>query len=209
MKRMSDGKQQDIIPAIQTLINCGSAGSCNGGDSHAAYAWTYKNGGVPDVTCQQYQAKNMECTAMNTCQDCSHDPSVGCFAKEDYPIVTISEFGGVKGEENIMNELYQRGPVAAYIDATCIEGEPTNGVYMYDDCRRMTNHAVQIAGWGVSNSSGSPVPYWLARNSWGRYYNEDGWFKVVRGGRYDAGTVYWAVPEMSESSNNKGTYKKN
>ena len=138
-----------------------------------------------------------------------HDPSVGCFAKEDYPIVTISEYGGVKGEENIMNELYQRGPVAAYIDATCIEGEPTNGVYMYDDCRRMTNHAVQIAGWGVSNSSGSPVPYWLARNSWGRYYNEDGWFKVVRGGRYDVGTVYWAVPEMSESSNNKGTYKKN
>ncbi len=111
--------QRDVIPAIQSLINCGNAGSCNGGDSHAAYAWTYKNGGVPDVTCQQYQAKNMECTAMNTCQDCSHDQSVGCYAVEKYPKVTISEFGGVKGEKEIMSEILTNGPVACYIDANC------------------------------------------------------------------------------------------
>jgi len=42
------------------MINCGTAGSCSGGDSNAANAWVYKNGGIPDVTCQQYQAKNME-----------------------------------------------------------------------------------------------------------------------------------------------------
>jgi hypothetical protein len=36
----------------------------------------YKNGGIPDVTCQQYQAKNMECSAFNTCMNC--DPNTGC-----------------------------------------------------------------------------------------------------------------------------------
>lgn len=203
MKRMSDGKERDIIPAVQSMINCGSAGSCNGGDSHAAYAWTFKNGGVPDVTSQQYQAKNMECTAENTAMDCSHDASVGCFALDDYPIVTITEYGGVKGEENIMNELYQRGPVAAYIDANCLL-DYTSGVEMYDDCRRMTNHAIQIAGWGTENGTA----YWLGRNSWGRAYGEDGWFKIVRGGRYDPGEVYWAVPEMKESWKSSSTYKK-
>lgn len=50
---------RDVIPAIQVLINCGHAGSCNGGDSAAANAWVYKNG-IPEVTCQQYQAQNME-----------------------------------------------------------------------------------------------------------------------------------------------------
>ncbi len=54
------GTMRDVIPAIQVMINCGTAGSCNGGDSNAANQWVYRNGGIPDVTCQQYQAKNME-----------------------------------------------------------------------------------------------------------------------------------------------------
>jgi cathepsin X len=45
------------------MINCGDAGTCNGGDSNAANAWVYKNG-IPDVTCQQYQAKNMEVVSL-------------------------------------------------------------------------------------------------------------------------------------------------
>lgn len=53
------GTKRDVIPSIQALINCGHAGSCNGGDSNAANAYVHKNG-IPDVTCQQYQAKNME-----------------------------------------------------------------------------------------------------------------------------------------------------
>lgn len=50
---------RDVIPSIQVLINCGHAGTCNGGDANAAFAWVHKNG-IPEVTCQQYQAKNME-----------------------------------------------------------------------------------------------------------------------------------------------------
>lgn len=68
---------RDVIPSIQVMINCGTAGTCNGGDSNAANAWVYRNG-IPDVTCQQYQAKNMECTEINTCMTCDHDSSVGC-----------------------------------------------------------------------------------------------------------------------------------
>jgi hypothetical protein len=50
---------RDVIPSIQVLINCGKAGTCNGGDSHFANGWIFNNG-IPDVTCQQYQSKNME-----------------------------------------------------------------------------------------------------------------------------------------------------
>lgn len=200
MKILSGGKNRDIIPAVQTMINCGNAGSCNGGDSHAAFAWTHKNGGVPDVTCQQYRAENMQCTPENTCQDCSHDSSVGCFAvpEGEYPKVTISEFGGVSGEEAIMSEILERGPVAAYIDATCIE-DYTGGINMYDTCRRITNHAIQLNGWGEEEVNGTMTQYWIGRNSWGRHWGEDGFFRIVRGGRYDPKEVYWAVPEVNES----------
>jgi cathepsin X len=69
------GTARDVLPSVQVMINCGTAGSCNGGDPHAANAWVYKNG-IPDVTCQQYQAKNMECSDINTCMNC--EPSKPC-----------------------------------------------------------------------------------------------------------------------------------
>jgi hypothetical protein len=53
------GMERDLIPSVQALINCGHAGSCNGGDAHAANRYLYTHG-IPDTTCQQYQAKNME-----------------------------------------------------------------------------------------------------------------------------------------------------
>lgn len=64
----SKGMDRDIIPSVQALINCGNAGDCGGGDSNAANAWVYYHG-MPDVTCQQYQAKNMECSDINTCMN--------------------------------------------------------------------------------------------------------------------------------------------
>ena len=192
MKIMTNGTQRDIIPAIQTLINCGDAGTCNGGDSNDANRWVYENG-IPDVTCQQYQAKNMECSAINTCINCDHDPEVGCFAVEDYPKIKLSEYGSVRGDKNIQSEIYARGPVSAYINAECIE-DYSGGVNMYDTCVTKTiNHAIQLNGWGVDTDG---TEYWIGRNSWGTYWGEHGFFRIVRGGKYDPGTAYWAVPEV-------------
>jgi hypothetical protein len=77
------------------------------------------------VTCQQYKATNNECSEINTCENCS--PSQGCFAQKEYPTIKISEYGRVVGDDNIMAEIYARGPVSAYINANCIE-EYTGGI---------------------------------------------------------------------------------
>eukprot|EP01038_Epipyxis_sp_PR26KG_P013566 gene13566-18206_t len=189
IKIMSNGTSRDVMPSIQVLINCGNAGTCNGGDSNAANAWVYKNG-IPDTTCQQYQAKNMACSAINTCMNC--DPSAGCSAVTNYPKITISEYGSVKGDDAIMAEIYQRGPVSAYINANCIETY-TGGINMYNTCSTLTiNHAIQLNGWGTENG----VDYWIGRNSWGTYWGEHGFFRIVRGGAYKPGTAYWAVPDV-------------
>lgn len=139
IKIATKGKMRDIIPSVQALINCGHAGSCNGGDANAANAWVYKNG-IPDVTCQQYQAKNMECSDINMCMNC--DPGgTPCYgnsylhllhlcllvspvpplvAVQNYTKITLSEFGTAWGDDQIMAEIYARGPVAANIDAVSV-----------------------------------------------------------------------------------------
>ena len=162
IKIASKGMQRDVIPSVQALINCGHAGSCNGGDSNAANAYVYRNG-IPDVTCQQYQAKNMECSAFNTCANCDHDGT--CYAVENYPTITLAEYGSVTGDENIMAEIYARGPVSAYINANCIE-EYTGGINMYDTCNtRTTNHAIQLNGWGSEVITAATVLFSPKRES--------------------------------------------
>lgn len=192
IKIATEGKQRDVIPSIQALINCGNAGTCNGGNSNTANAWVAKNG-IPDLSCQQYQAKNMECTPEHVCQNCDYDTG-DCYAVNNYPVITVSEYGHASGDYEIMAEIYARGPVSAYINANCIE-EYSGGINMYDTCPpRMTNHAIQLNGWGTENGT----DYWIGRNSWGTYWGEHGFFRIVRGGNYQPGEGYWAVPNVPD-----------
>lgn len=192
----TQGAYPDVMPSNQVLINCGDAGNCNGGDSGMAYAWIYKNGGIPDVTCQAYEAQNRECTPENVCRNC--DPSFtrfrkkrSCYAVDDYQVIKVTEYGNVTGDAAIQAEIFSRGPVACYIDATPLE-DYNGGVCMYEGAGP-TNHAIALVGWGTTEDG---VDYWQGRNSWGSYMEgeERGWFKIVRGGAFDAGTCYWAVP---------------
>lgn len=159
LKIQAKGKKRDIIPSIQALINCGDAGTCQGGDSNAANAWVHRNG-IPDWSCQQYQGINMECNAMNMCMNCDHDTG-NCYEINDYPQITVEEYGTARGDHEIMAEIYARGPVSAYIDATCIETY-TGGINNYDTCSGIINHAIQLNGWGTEDG----VDYWIGRNSW-------------------------------------------
>lgn len=191
IKIATKGKTRDALPSIQALINCGNAGTCSGGDSNAANAWVYKNG-IPDVTCQQYQAKNMACSDINMCMNCDYGGGA-CYAVQNYPKITVSEYGTAVGDDQIMAEIYARGPLAAYIDANCIETY-SGGINMYDTCTGLTNHAIALVGWGSENGTA----YWIGRNSWGTYWGEHGFFRIVRGGRYKPRNGYWAVPDIPD-----------
>lgn len=162
------------------MLNCGTAGSCGGGDIHAAFRWIYMNG-IPDVTCQQYEAtSDNECSAINTCRNCDYNGD--CYAVENFDKIIISEYGRVIGDRNIQSEIMTRGPVACYINSQCIETY-TGGINMYNESENgeackpyLFDHAIQLNGWGVDNG----VEYWIGRNSWGTYWGEHGFFRIVK-----------------------------
>ena len=133
----------------------------------------------------------VQCTDINTCMNC--DPDGSCYAIKSYPKITLSEFGHVDGDENIMAEIYARGPVSVLINSNCIE-EYTGGIIAYENCPPIPNHWVQLNGWGTENG----VDYWIARNSWGTYWGEHGFFRIVRGGTYQPRRGYWAVPNIPD-----------
>lgn len=102
----------EIVLAAQVLVNCakgnGSNG-CRGGDPLAAFQWMHDNK-VPDITCQQYQAKDLPCDAVGTCENCEWKK--GCSAVKEFKWYQADEFGPVSGEVAMMAEISSRGPIS-------------------------------------------------------------------------------------------------
>eukprot|EP00008_Paramoeba_atlantica_P009058 CAMPEP_0201477956 /NCGR_PEP_ID=MMETSP0151_2-20130828/2886_1 /ASSEMBLY_ACC=CAM_ASM_000257 /TAXON_ID=200890 /ORGANISM="Paramoeba atlantica, Strain 621/1 / CCAP 1560/9" /LENGTH=249 /DNA_ID=CAMNT_0047858845 /DNA_START=463 /DNA_END=1212 /DNA_ORIENTATION=- len=162
--------------SVQEVIDCGGAGSCNGGDDLGV--WEYANKvGLVDETCNNYQAINQECDDFNTCGNC--DPGSGnCYSVPSsyYKRYTVGDYGEVQGIDEIKNEVYQRGPVSCSIMATEGLESYTGGIYSECHNHILSNHIVSIIGFGEENG----VAFWHVRNSWGAYYGEQGLFRIVQ-----------------------------
>jgi cathepsin B len=184
---------QTRVSAQNLLACCSSCGfGCDGG--YPAYAWRYwKNTGIPTgglygdkKYCQPYflppcdhhiEGSYGECpdsVRTPSCVKNCNDGNKGTYSNEmTYGASAYS----VSGEKNIMQELYESGPVEASF--TVYADFPTykSGVYQHVTGSSLGGHAIKILGWGVENG----VKYWLCANSWNEEWGEGGFFKIRRG----------------------------
>jgi len=179
----------DINPSVQHLLNCGTAGSCHGGDASSAYQWIKKNGGISTETSQPYLAcssdskegfcahVNTKCSALNTARTCgSFDKEGGpCMGLSHYPNISIDEHGSISGKEAMMKEIYNRGPVACGIAADPLLNYENGIITKKNDD---VDHEISVVGWGTDVHVGQ---YWIVRNSWGEFWGEYGYVRVKFG----------------------------
>jgi len=202
IKILQGGQGPEIHLSIQHVLNCGTAGTCNGGNQLGVYSWMHEmsqhgqgvayesvnpyfacSPGNPTgrgVTSEGFcpaaaVAAGTTCEPINVARNCATFGE-GCTALSQFPNATISAYGVVHGEENIMVEVYRNGPVACSIDAEPIITY-AGGVVRRGREPPQTNHVVSIIGWGEEGG----VRYWIARNSWGEPWGEMGFFRVERG----------------------------
>eukprot|EP01113_Clastostelium_recurvatum_P000922 TRINITY_DN103_c0_g1_i2.p1 TRINITY_DN103_c0_g1~~TRINITY_DN103_c0_g1_i2.p1 ORF type:complete len:311 (-),score=64.96 TRINITY_DN103_c0_g1_i2:101-976(-) len=199
--RRNHWPQIQISP--QVLLNCGNAGTCNGGNPHSAYAWIAQHG-IQDETCSPYLAADNPCNAEAICKNCN--PEKECSAVTYEPIYSVAEYGLVSGETNMMAEIYARGPIACGIATDNIlwnwKLPASKQVYIDRTGNKDIDHIISVAGWGSETVNGTAVPYWIVRNSWGTYWGDSGWFKLLRGKNNFAieSDCTWAVPKVTWSN---------
>jgi len=190
--RKNKWPQVNISPQI--LLNCRGGGSCGGGNPLGALSYIAKDG-ISDETCAPYQAKDGTCDDLGKCKNC-HSPAsaTNCYAVQNYTKWFISEYGVAIGAAKMKAEIFARGPITCGVDATKKFDEYTGGIFSEFLPVPITNHEISVVGWGVDSQTGQE--YWIGRNSWGTYWGENGWFKMLMH-KHNLGielSCTWGVP---------------
>lgn len=112
---------------------------------------------------------------MEICRNAN--PGTAPFIPDKYKTYGVDEYGHVKGEENMIQEIYQRGPIACEIAVPQELDDYTGGIYCDKTGDTKPVHDVSIVGYGEEDGN----KFWLVRNSWGTHWGEQGFFRVCRG----------------------------
>jgi hypothetical protein len=115
---------------------------------------------------------------------------------------TLDEF-----EANVMQEITKLGPLYAslllyedFYDPVCWT---ESGIYTHREGLLIGKHAVTLLGWGTD---GEGREYWLLFNSFGNHWQDEGYFKVLRGEttlslpRFGAYGVDFSSPALDDSA---------
>jgi len=198
--------------SIQAVINCKAGGDCSGGDPLSVYEFAAQHG-LPEDSCQGYLAKEREdatCGGEYLCINChppaprlasSADPH-NCSVIEDFRSWKVSDYGKVKGVEDMKKAIYTGGPIVCTIHATGEFEKYTSGVFrQFDESVNTTeaNHAVSVVGWSLDEETG--VEHWVVRNGWGSFWGELGYFRIQVGSDNLGieNNCYWATPIVEDT----------
>ena len=110
----------------------------------------------------------------------------------------------VQGISNIKKEIFARGPITCSYVATdefvynySLNVNANQGIFVDDTVypKERVDHDIEVVGWDETEEG---TPYWIARNSWGTYWGESGWFRVKQGTLHFEDDCWWGVPTIDE-----------
>ncbi|XP_010504326.1 PREDICTED: probable cysteine protease RD19D [Camelina sativa] len=155
----------------QQLVDCDKAvcdNGCGGGLMTNAYEYLMEAGGLEEEKSYPYTGKKGQC---------KFDPAKVA--------VKVANFTTIPLDENqIAANLVRHGPLAVGLNAVFMQTY-IGGVSCPLICsKRKINHGVLLVGYGSKGFSIlrlSNKPYWIIKNSWGKKWGEDGYYKLCRG----------------------------
>ncbi|KAG9406792.1 hypothetical protein AC1031_003117 [Aphanomyces cochlioides] len=185
-------KRPDVMLGRQSFLNCapghGLSRGCKGGEPADVYEFM-RVYGLPDETCLHYNAtdhtkyldsSNGKCPPEGYCINCMKTPTSEtpvCFPVTKVVRYRAKAYWRFSGEYAMMKELL-KGPITCGMACSNeFDFNYSAGIFRDTINYSVVDHDVEIVGWGELDG----VKYWHVRNSWGTYWGENGFFRIVRG----------------------------
>jgi C1A family cysteine protease len=149
----------------QQLVNCAVEANrgCSGAWMDNAFSYIIQNHGLATEENYPYQAMDGSCD-----QEKASNYAAKISAFQDVP----------SNNEEALLQAVAIQPVSVSLDAHSLTFQQySSGVYS-GKCGTELNHAVTAIGYGTTNDG---TKYWLVKNSWGTYWGENGYMKILRG----------------------------
>ncbi|GMH04143.1 hypothetical protein Nepgr_005982 [Nepenthes gracilis] len=159
---------KSISLSEQQLVDCAGAFNnfgCSGGLPSQAFEYIKYNGGLDTEETYPYAAKGGECK----------------FSAENVGVRVLDSVNITLGAEDELKHA------VAFVRPVSVAFEVVNGfrfykkgVYTSETCGSTSmdvNHAVLAVGYGVEDG----ISYWLIKNSWGKNWGDNGYFKMELG----------------------------
>lgn len=181
---LSKGREMVQLAPQQMLACIQRQQACKGG--HLDTAWQYlRKVGVVNEECYPY------ISAKNVCKVHKDDTLVtaNCELPEKVNRTQMYKMGpaySLNNETDIMTEIKERGTVQALMRVYRDFFSYKSGIYRHSAAatpaeERSAFHSVRLIGWGEERVGYDLVKYWIAINSWGQWWGEDGRFRILRG----------------------------
>lgn len=161
---------EDVDLAEQVLVSCGSAGGCGGGNPYLAGTFL-KNTGIPAESCYPYTKTN------GICDDACNERLSRAFTITGYVHI------GPRVRE-LKAALNTYGPITTAYEVYGDFYKYSSGVYQQVSGEREGGHAVLLVGYDDSAQA------FICKNSWGRHWGEDGYFRIHYNMVTDAGVGF-------------------
>ena len=191
---IKSGQTDQRRVSAQNLVTCCPfcGFGCQGG--YPAFAWEYwvdtgivTGGGYQDKTyCQPYflpecdhhtEGPHGPCPDIADTPDCVTNCDDGNQQPYDSEMTKGTTAYSVYGEDDIMQEIYDNGPVEAAFSVYEDFLTYKTGIYQHVTGDYLGGHAIKLLGWGVEDGT----KYWIAVNSWNEDWGDNGTFKILKG----------------------------
>lgn len=154
----------------QELVDCDTGDNgCKGGYMGQALKAVIEMGGVESESDYPYKGVDETCVFNKTLRK-----------------ARVQSFVGLpQNETELAYWLMKYGPISIGINANAMQfyfggiSHPWNFLCSPSGI----DHGVLLVGFGVDKRSfrPKPKPYWIVKNSWGKYWGEQGYYRVYRG----------------------------
>ncbi|PIA61008.1 hypothetical protein AQUCO_00300496v1 [Aquilegia coerulea] len=149
--------------SVQELLDCSRDGGndgCIGGYTDMALEYIAKYG-IHTAEYYPYRGSDGQCREHN---------SKLVVTLDGYDLVLPAY------DERELMKIVAKQPVVVNIDSSDVSFQTyTSGIY-HGPCGTKLDHSLTIVGYGVDGNKS----YWIAKNSWGRAWGEDGYIRMER-----------------------------